>query len=430
MNVQPHPSRRDTRAADQSSRPPSALPSRLARLLLPLSLAALISACGGGGPASSDPAPAPPASGVTALSLSTALFEEKALSASGQQACASCHASDTAHADTSGTQLPVGGASLDRQGFRSSPSMLYLDANGPFRFVGTEAFGGFTWDGRANTRAEQAGGPLLDQTEMANPSIADVASRVRALPYYADFRSVFALPENASDQLVFDTLRTALEQYQKLDTDYLLFNSRYDRFLDGQATLTAQEQRGLSIFENPAKGNCASCHPSRPGATGERPLFTTFGYAALGLPRNPAIAANADPAFFDMGLCGPKRTDLSHRSELCGQFKIPTLRNIELTAPYFHNGSVATLEQAVSFYATRDIDPARWYPVGASGIERFNDLPAGLRSNVLNTAPFGLRPGDPPVLTAQDVADLAAFLRSLTDDQTAAQNTPTVSVAP
>ena len=78
-------------------------------------------------------------------------------------------------------------------------------------------------------------------------------------------------------------------------TDYLLFNSRYDRYLDGTETLSAAELRGLQIFNDPARGQCAKCHPSQPLADGSRPLFTTFGYEALGVPRNPDVLANADP---------------------------------------------------------------------------------------------------------------------------------------
>lgn len=410
---------------------PATSKDRTHRSLLGVMVTAIglvLAGCGGSGQGSDQAGPATPIQAATVLSVSTLLFEEKALSASGQQACASCHTKETAHADPAGTLLPVGGVTLNRQGTRSSPSMLYLDSNGPFRFgANGEPFGGFTWDGRANSRAAQAGGPLLDPAEMDNQTVAEVAGRLRALPYFADFIAVFDVPQPASDQQLFDTLRVALERYQQLDSDYLLFNSRYDRYLDGQDTLNAQERRGLAAFEDPQKGNCASCHPSRPAADGARPLFTTFGYAALGVPRNPAILANADPLFFDMGLCGPKRTDLSGRTELCGQFKVPTLRNIELTGPYFHNGLVATLSEAVSFYATRDIDPRRWYPEVNGQVDRFNDLPVSYRGNVIRTAPLDLRPGDRPRLNASDVADLVAFLRTLTDDNAAPQGSPMVA---
>jgi cytochrome c peroxidase len=159
-----------------------------------------------------------------------------------------------------------------------------------------------------------------------------------------------------------------------------------------------------------------SCHSSAVGPDGSRPLFTNFTYHALGLPRNAAIQANRDPNVYDMGLCGPTRTDLAYRVDLCGKFKVPTLRNIALSAPYFHNASASTLEQAVSFYATRDLDPARWYPLVNKRPDKFNDLPLGFRGNVTQTPPFGVLPGNKPRLSTQDVADLTAFLRTLTDD--------------
>jgi cytochrome c peroxidase len=359
--------------------------------------------------------------------VAQALFAEKALSASGQQACASCHTDDNAHADATATLLPLGGVSMDQQGFRSSPSLMYLASNTAFRFDANGLpLGGFTWDGRANSRAEQASGPLLDSAEMANIDIAAVAKKVRALPYFNDFVSQFNVPTVSTDQQIFDKLRTALQTYQQLDTDYLLFNSKFDKVADGAATFTAAEQRGLAIFNSPSQGNCASCHTSRVGPAGERPLFTNFSYAALGLPRNPLIQKNTDPAFFDMGLCGPKRTDLSTRTDLCGQFKVPTLRNIALTAPYFHNASVNTLIDAVGFYATRDIDPGRWYPSVNGQVQKFNDLPLSYRGNVISTTPFGQQPGTAPLLSAQNTADLVSFLQTLTDDRNAAPGSLTV----
>ena len=118
-----------------------------------LCAAALISACGGQS-TSTEAAPAVP----TQLSVATALFAEKALSANGQMACASCHTDENAHADGTGTLLPLGGLSMMVQGFRSSPTLLYLEANTAFRFEGGQPVGGFTWDGRASSRAEQAAG--------------------------------------------------------------------------------------------------------------------------------------------------------------------------------------------------------------------------------------------------------------------------------
>ncbi len=393
------------------------------KFLATFTLLGYLTACGGGsGATANTQTPAAP----TPLSVASALFAEKALSASGQLACASCHTDDNAHADATGTTLPIGGVNMDQQGFRSSPSLLYLASNTAFRFDANGLpFGGFTWDGRANSRAEQAAGPLLDSTEMANADVAAVARKVRGLSYFNDFVSQFNVPTAATDAQIFEKLQTALQTYQELDPDYLLFNSKFDKVADGTATFTAAEQRGLAIFNSPNQGNCASCHTSRNGPNGERPVFTNFSYAALGLPRNRQIQKNIeDPEFFDMGLCGPKRTDLSARTDLCGQFKVPTLRNIALTAPYFHNASVSTLTEAVSFYATRDIDPGRWYP---SVNDKFNDLPVAYRGNVLRTVPFGQQRGDSPLLSLQDVDDLVSFLKTLTDDRTAAPGSPTVA---
>ncbi len=99
-------------------------------------------------------------------------------------------------------------------------------------------------------------------------------------------------------------------------------------------------------------------------------------------------------------------------------FRVPTLRNVALTAPYFHNAAIATLEDAVTFYATRDSDPARWYPVVDGQVQRFNDLPPPYRANVSFEAPFNLLVGAPPALSAQDVQDIVAFLRTLSDGYT------------
>jgi len=367
----------------------------------------------------------------TRITVGEQAFNDKSLSAGGNLACASCHTNATAHADPAGTFLPLGGPRLDQQGNRSSQSLAYLATNKPFRLdVEGRPHGGFFWDGRAATLREQAGGPLLNPSEMANASVDEVVTRLKAAPYFADLTRLFNVAPDATAAVLFDTLRQALAAYETGDTDYQLFNSKFDRVLDGKAKLTVAEARGFSVFNDPRKGNCASCHTSTVGADGSRPLFTNFTYHALGLPRNKAIKANSDPNFYDLGVCGPVRTDLAYRVDLCGQFKVPTLRNIALTGPYFHNATASTLAQAISFYATRDLDPARWYPLVNKRPDKFNDMPLGFRGNVTQTPPFGPLPGNKPRLTAQDVSDLAAFLRTLTDDVKAPAGSRTVAQRP
>jgi len=387
-----------------------------------ITLTLALSACGGGGGSTTPSSTAPAASTATQLSISQALFAEKSLSASGQLSCASCHADETAHSTASGVSLPVGGVLMNQQLSRSSPSLMYKSTTPTFSFNNAgEAIGGFDWDGRVNTLADQSAGPLLASAEMANGNINTLAAKVRALSYFKDFASVFNVPANATDQQVYDILRTAFETYQRQDPDYLLFNSKFDRFLDGTVSLSASEERGRQLFNNPNKGNCASCHSSQIGPGQQRPLFTNFRYAALGVPRNNTSTANQNASFFDMGLCGPVRTDLTARTDLCGQFKIPTLRNIAITAPYFHNSAIDTLTNAVRFYATRDSNPALWYPTVNGVVVKFNDLPANLRGNVpVNRAPFNSN------LSAQEIDDIVAFLLTLTDDRTAPANLPTI----
>lgn len=385
-------------------------------------LAAVLAGCGGGSGSddSSATTVTPPetagaATEAAKVAVGDLLFKDTRLSAAGNLACATCHVQARGHADAEGVFLPLGGPALDQQGLRSSPSLNYLNDNRPFSIDNQgRPSGGFTWDGRAATRAAQALGPLLAAKEMAHANNAAVVARVRTLPYFAQLLAASALDTSASDEQVLQAVQGALQSYQSGDPDYQPFTSKFDAVQDGRATFSPQEARGLALFNSPQQGNCASCHSSTPPAGQTRSLFTNFGYFALGVPRNQSTAT-ADPAFFDMGLCGPVRTDLSNRTDLCGMFKVPTLRNVALTAPYFHNGAVATLQDAVSFYATRDTDPARWYPTLGNVVDKFNDLPAAYRGNVNQLPPFGQQPGQPSRLSAQDVQDLVAFLRTLTD---------------
>jgi cytochrome c peroxidase len=366
------------------------------------------------------PVPTPtPAPVPTLAEVGNRLFDDTRLSASGKLACASCHVQAQGHADAAGNFLPLGGLDGTHQGLRSSPSVRYLDQAGAFRFDAQgRPHGGLFWDGRADNRTAQARGPLFNADEMANADVTALATRLRALPYAADLRAAASLPAAATDDQLVDAAVTALARYQADDAKFHAFTSKFDAVQDGRATFTAQEQRGLAAFNDPQRGNCASCHDSRPAPGLGRALFTNFSYHALGVPRNKS-QATANPAFFDLGLCGPQRSDLAGRQDLCGLFRTPSLRNVALTAPYFHNASFATLEDVVAFYATRDIDAARWYPVVNGQVQRYNDLPAALRTNVHQGAPFR-RAGQTPAITPQDAADIVAFLRTLSDGFTAA----------
>jgi cytochrome c peroxidase len=376
-------------------------------------------ACGCG------PAPPPPdvpvRAGAVALSplaaLGERLFRDEALSASGRMSCQTCHRPEFAHAAPPGDLVSTGGAALDRPGLRNAPSIRYAAFTPPFS-VDDEGVpsGGLFRDGRAQTLADQARQPFLDPREMANENASDVVAKLRRLGYAEAFAPVFGPDVLADDARAFEALATAIAQYEVENPDFRRFDSRYDAWLDGRAALTAQERRGLELFEDPRKGNCAACHPNRRGDDGSPPLFTDFTYDVLGLPRNAAIAANADPGFFDLGLCGPERKDLAERREWCGAFKVPTLRNVARTPPYFHNGALDDLRDAVDFYARRDTEPGHWFPAAGGTVRKFDDLPPGLAGGVnTDEVPYDRKAGSEPALTPGEVDDIVAFLRTLDD---------------
>ncbi len=391
-----------------------------------------LGACGGGGSTSSPdatvvamaspapapaptPAPAPAPAPLTLSEVGDRLFNEVSLSASGKLSCAGCHVQAAGHADAADGFLPLGGTDGQAQGLRSSPSLNYLDGAGAFRFNAQgDPQGGLFWDGRADSREAQARGPFFNAKEMANTEGPTFSNKLRALSYFEDLLRSNALTASASDEQLLQAVSNALAAYQVEDAAFHAHSSKFDAVQAGRTSFTAQEARGLAAFNDPQRGNCASCHDSSPRPNGQPAAFTNFRYFALGVPRNASQATN-DPAFFDLGLCGPQRNDLSGRSDLCGMFKVPTLRNVGLSAPYFHNGAIKTLEEAVAFYATRDSDPARWYPVVGGQVQRFNDLPAQYQANVHQGAPFGRRANQVPALNPQEASDIVAFLRTLND---------------
>jgi cytochrome c peroxidase len=354
-----------------------------------------------------------------------ALFFDTSLSASGKLACATCH--DPAHAFGPAGDLPVqrGGADNARPGVRAVPSLTYAQNVPPFteHFFDSEGddsvdqgpAGGRTWDGRAQSAHDQARVPLLSPFEMANSSPQAVAAKVRRASYEAEFRHTFGEHVFDDAALVFKGVLLALETYQQTPPEFYPYTSKYDAYLRAEVSLTDQEIRGLEAFDDPARGNCSRCHPSAVSA-GAFPQFTDFGYAAIGVPRNSAIPANADPRYFDLGLCGPLRSDLKDRPDYCGRFRTPSLRNVAVRRVFFHNGVFHRLEDVVRFYAERDTDPQRWYPRAADGsVLKFDDLPAGYRGNVDTEAPFDRRPGARPAMNEADIEDIVAFLNTLTD---------------
>ncbi|MDE0853232.1 MAG: cytochrome-c peroxidase [Nevskia sp.] len=353
------------------------------------------------------------------------MFFDRSLSASGRMACASCHDPRFAYGPPNAAAVQPGGADLKLSGTRAVPSLRYLQSVPPFSehyydndgndSVDQGPAGGRTWDGRASSAHEQAQLPLFSPLEMANRDAQQVVAKVQAAPYAQQFQATFGEGIFNDPQLAFKGILMALETFQQSPADFYPYSSKYDALLRHQARLTPQELRGLALFNNPAKGNCASCHPSGIHQ-GAFPAFTDFGYVAVGVPRNAAIPANRDKVYFDLGLCGPARTDLAGHAEYCGLFRVPSLRNVSRRKVFFHNGAFHNLEQVVRFYAQRDTNPGKWYPRRRDGsIDKFNDLPPPYRQNVNMEVPFGGKPGERPLLTEPEIRDIVAFLGTLSD---------------
>ena len=339
--------------------------------------------------------------------LGKQLFFDQSLSTPPGQACAACHAPEVAFADPD-TDLPVSrGARPGRYGNRNDMTIAYSALVPPLHRDPEDGtwVGGLFWDGRADSLAEQAQGPPLNPLEMANPDIATIAEKLRAVSYVGLFADVYGSAALDDPSLAFAHMADALAAYERT-AEVSPFSSKYDRWLRGDAPLSDQELRGLDLFEAEDKGNCAACHPNRPAEDGSPPVFTDFTYDNLGVPRNPenpfyTLPAALNPegfAFVDRGL-GETLEDPTQN----GTFRVPTLRNVAITPPYMHNGVFKTLFSVVAFYNTRD--RGTWPPPEVSenvNREELGDLG----------------------LTNQELEDLVAFLRTLTDTWDAVEPSP------
>jgi cytochrome c peroxidase len=392
------------------------------------------------------------------------IFFDQNLSASGKMSCATCHDPNLAHGPPNDLAVQLGGADLLQSGVRAVPSLRYKDVTPPYADLLDNPDGisvpgpggGFTWDGRANTLAEQAQIPLLSSFEMANASIADVVAKLSNASYAPLFQQAFG--NNAFDDAnaAFNNALAALQAYQLEDPSFHPYTSKFDLYAGNKigGALTPAETRGMKVFTNPNTGNCSSCHFQGAGLNGSSALFTDFSYEAIGVPRNAAIPANNSASYYDMGVCGPLRGDhlpgaSGAADAFCGMFKTPTLRNVATRSVFFHNGVMHSLEQAIRWYNTRDTNPEIWYPtvggtplaspassfptyglittqyVGGT-VQKFNDLPASYRVNIDPQLPLDGRPaGSAPPLTEQNIADLICFLNTLTDGYQPPSSPPT-----
>ncbi|MCK0155820.1 c-type cytochrome [Cellulophaga sp. F20128] len=245
------------------------------------------------------------------IDLGRYLFFDPALSGNGTISCATCHIPSKGFSDGLATSIGMNGQKLDR----SAPSLwnvAYMKL--------------FFWDGRASTLEEQLEGPLFASNEMDNTP----ENLVKTMNSFEEYLQMFAeaFPNrDTKDQIKLEEIYTALTAFE---TSLISLNSKYDQYAHGyQSALNKKEIEGLNVFRS-FVARCAECHTP--------PLFSNQQIAIIGTPEPYGLPldAGAEIPFKD--------------STLRGGFKVPSLRNIEKTAPYMHSGNFATLRETVQFY--------------------------------------------------------------------------------
>ena len=395
--------------------------------------------------------PAPPLSAMA--QLGRLVFFDASLSSSGRLSCASCHSPQHAYGPPGSAPAMAGGVTLTRQGVRAVPSLTYLERQPNFSIgpddeenetvspvelaaLGRDAprtsktatetgaskanlvpQGGLFWDGRADTLQSQALFPLLSPLEMDAGSVNLVAKKLRHAAYAPRFSQLFGVAVWDTPRLIVAEALFAVGRYEIEDPGFHPYISKFDYWLEGRARLSDAELRGYLLFNDPMKANCGGCHVDQPSADGLPPLFTDHQFEALGAPRNTALSANRDPAYYDLGICGPYRIDMASETQYCGLFATPSLRNVATRRVFFHNGVYHSLEQVLDFYDFRDTAPEKIYPRRADGgVDKYDDIPPRYRTNIdVTDPPFDRKPGDAPAMSPEDKADIIAFLDTLTD---------------
>jgi cytochrome c peroxidase len=342
--------------------------------------------------------------------LGQRLYFDTALSKRRTQSCATCHAPAQGFSDD--RDNGIGGAvSLGDDGRslgdRNAPTAAYASHSPAFhKNQEGKYIGGQFLDGREPDLAGQAGGPPLNPIEMGMPDKASVVERLKENSDYRDaFRRFYgdAIFENTDQAYV--AMARSIAAFEKTDF-FSPFDSKYDRYLRGEYTMTAEEDLGMTLFFSQQFSNCNVCHQlkKRPAAKGE--TFSNYEYHNIGTPVNVAVRGKNGLGMdhVDHGLLeNPSVSDQAQD----GKFKVPTLRNVAVTAPYMHNGVFRDLRTVVLFYnkynsrsARRQINPEtgeQWATPEVDGTLSMDELKTG------------------PALEDREIDALVAFLKTLTD---------------
>ena len=310
--------------------------------------------------------------------LGKKIFLDTSLSNPPGQGCVSCHSPEAAFADS---RRISPGAVKGRKGRRNAPSLMYAalippqrledtyDENGELEYI---VEGGLFLDGRAHDLLDQVRHPFFDKNEMNVANGKELARKLRKRDYGKEFQG---LDDKRTNEKAFKALVAFLREPM-----FRPFNSRIDDYWAGNKdALSLSERRGLDVFQT--TGGCATCHLTGV-ASWPKPLLTDSGFDNLGAP---AIGTR------DSGLGA-----ITGKAGELGQFKVPSLRNVALTAPYLHNGSIKTLKEVMEFYNKRDLEPERW------GVTNYPET--------VNHEDMGNLE-----LTEQEIDDLVALMDAFTD---------------
>lgn len=282
---------------------------------------------------------------VEGIALGRKLFYDPILSANNSQSCASCHKQSSAFVD-SNFQFSIGIDNI--AGTRNAMPIFNL---------GWER--NFFWDGGAATLESQVIGPIQNPVEM-HETLENVLKKLNSHQEYpALFKKAFG-----TDSITIPKLMKAIAQFERT---IISANSKYDRYKRGELQLSPSELNGMQIYVNQSKGDCNHCHVL--GST-----FTDFDFRNTGLDSIPV----------DKG-----RGNITLNPTDDGKFKTPTLRNIELTSPYMHDGRFKTLEECINHYN-----------IGFKYSDNIDPNLAALPKNRMSPT---------------EIADLVAFLKTLTD---------------
>lgn len=338
--------------------------------------------------------------------LGERLFFDTALSLNQTQSCASCHDPAHAFADPRGMASP--GDDGHSLGDRNAPTASYAALTPPFqRSPEGDWMGGQFHDGRASTLADQAGGPPLNPVEMGMPNEAAVIARLRADPIYETaFPALFGADIWESTPRAYAAMTEAIAAFEETET-FAPFDSKYDRFLRGEATLTDEEELGRVLFFSEQFTNCNICHSVGRGQLDARETFSDARYYNIGVPENTALREmnGVAPGTVDEGLAA--NPALAGDPYARARFRTPTLRNVAVTGPYMHNGVFEDLRTVVLFYNKYNSRAERRQINPETGeLWRDPQVPETLATTELTHG---------PALDDRRVDALVAFMKTLTD---------------